>query len=491
LLRRIRAALALFGDQSAMARDEDLLLPNDKFTRTLEFAGIFEAGERRTPPFSIELGHSTINSHVPKGIIRGTGKDYEVIERFFMSSRPPTCVLRSSSEKRESIVCKEVLMHGLSNRMFPDDEKGTIHQVIGHFSFEEVEIRRLFGVRPESARKRAQFIMDGPSALWMTYSQQVLADTGEIENQVHDSSMFLDNVPEAIEARPHYVYAQPSRKSGSVKEVVQAKLFSVIVDAPGADLRSIEEFMVHSSEIADTLCLLVGFLSKSPIRWFSSTYVDGNILIERHRAAKANSDEPPHWDEVVLSSKCIRQFLSTAFAAFRTAPIARLPVLYYIWSQSARFVEDRFTVLFFALEKMLSFLDKMHPEPALLSDPELTALWKTVRPSLLSMGKSPEQAGLIQEKRSELKRPPLRHKICRHLRTLSINLDDVGGDEGLRKMIRVRNRLTHDGEEVPIDEVVFETKRLETIVERMLLRLLGWSGDYHTPTSNNRSILSV
>ena len=133
--------------------------------------------------------------------------------------------------------------------------------------------------------------------LWMTYSQQILADTGEIENQVHDSSMSLDDVPEAIEARPHYVYGQPSRKSGSVKEVVQAKPFSLIIDAPEADLRSIEEFMIHASEIADTLCLLVGFLSKSPIRWFSSTCVDGNVLIERHREVKANSDEPPHWDE--------------------------------------------------------------------------------------------------------------------------------------------------------------------------------------------------
>ena len=473
-----------------MTGDEDCLLPTDKFSRTFEFAGIFEANEHRTLPLSVEIVHSPVNSHVPKGIIRGTGKDYEIIKQFFRNSRAPTCVLRSSSEKRDSIVCKDVLLHRIRNRLFPHDERGTVHQVIGHFSFEELEIRRVFGSRSDGFRKRAQFIIDGPAMLWMTHSGRLLADTGEIENRVWDSSISLEGMTEAIEARPHYVYAQPSR-TGIIREVAQAELFSLIINAPEGDPRGTEEFMIHASEIADTLCLLVGFLSKSPIRWFSSTCADGDVIIERHRAVKTNFDEPPKWDEVVLSSENIRKFITTAFSAYRKAPTTRLPILYYIWSQSARFAEERFTVLFFAFEKILSFLDKLQPEPELLSEAELSALWKVVRPALTAIGKSPEQAELIQDKRSELRRPSLWHRVQCQMRILSISLDDVGGDEGLRKMIKVRNRLTHDGDEVPIDQVVFETKRLETIVERMLLRLLGWSSDQQTPTGANRAIVSL
>ena len=33
-----------------------------------------------------------------------------------------------------------------------------------------------------------------------------------------------------------------------------------------------------------------------------------------------------------------------------------------------------------------------------------------------------------------------------------------------------------------------ETRRLETLVERMLLKLLNWQGKTHTPTSGNRPI---
>jgi hypothetical protein len=55
-------------------------------------------------------------------------------------------------------------------------------------------------------------------------------------------------------------------------------------------------------------------------------------------------------------------------------------------------------------------------------------------------------------------------------------------------MARVRNLLTHEKGEVPIDEIDYETRRLETIVERMLLKLLSWSGKIRSPTYYNRPV---
>jgi hypothetical protein len=169
----------------------------------------------------------------------------------------------------------------------------------------------------------------------------------------------------------------------------------------------------------------------------------------------------------------------------------RIPVLHYIWSQSSRFAEDRFTLLFFALEKLLSSFDATNPEPELLSDTELSRLWKVIRTVLLEIGKSADQIDLILQKRRELQRPPLKYRLRRHLHELGVILDDMDGEEGLGSMIRVRNLLTHEKGEVPVEEIVFETRRLETIVERMLLKLLSWSGKDHTPTHDNWPIRDV
>ena len=55
-------------------------------------------------------------------------------------------------------------------------------------------------------------------------------------------------------------------------------------------------------------------------------------------------------------------------------------------------------------------------------------------------------------------------------------------------MYRVRNHLTHVHGEPPIGDIMVETRRLETIVERMLLKLLKWEGRTNTPTYTNRPI---
>jgi hypothetical protein len=151
-------------------------------------------------------------------------------------------------------------------------------------------------------------------------------------------------------------------------------------------------------------------------------------------------------------------------------------------------VEDRFTTLFFALEKLLSSLDEHDPEDDLLTDSELSKLWKALQPTLEEMGKTPNQIALVLAKRPELQRVPLMHRLTRHLDALGIDVTDIGGAKGLRKLVNVRNLLTHEKGEVPIDKVVYESHRLETIVERMLLKLLSWNGKTLTPTYNNRPI---
>jgi hypothetical protein len=108
----------------------------------------------------------------------------------------------------------------------------------------------------------------------------------------------------------------------------------------------------------------------------------------------------------------------------------RIPMLYYIWAQSSRFVEDRFTTLFFTLEKLLSSLDERDPEDDLLTAQELSKLWKVMRPALEEMGKTPHQIDLVLAKRAELKRSPLMHRIERHLNALEISVTDTRRSRG-------------------------------------------------------------
>lgn len=468
-----------------MPTDEGARQYPSVFTKTLAFVGVFEVGGLQSPQVSIEVTYSTINSHPPRGIIRGTSAEYEALQRFFISRRSPVCTLRSAAAER-GITCHEVLTHSIGERRFAKDEQAAVHQVMGRFSIGRLELRHHFTAKTDTVKRRAVFYLTGPSKFWLTTAIPILSWSGEARVEVHDDILTLDiATPDTVSARPHYVYAESQTTGADHRQSIQAELFALTIDDGQRDEGKQAAFPDRATALVESLCLLVGFLSKARITWFASLVSSPALLIETFTDAKTVDAEAPSWEDVPIYADDIRPFLNVALAAYTTSDIElRLPILHYISAQSSRFVEDGFTVLFFALEKLLSSLDERKPDE-LLADKELSNLWKVVRAALEDMKKTPEQMELILQKRGELQRPPLKHRISRHLGDLSIDISDIGGDAGLARMYRVRNRLTHAHGEVPIEEIMVETRRLETIVERMLLKLLKWEGKSRTPTRGN------
>ena len=475
-----------------MPTDDSDSLPSSPYTTTRAFAGVFEAGERKTAQLSVEIAYSLTNGHPPTGIIRGKSADYRALEGFFRARTEPLCTLRSISKERELLICTGVRIRRLTEQRFPKDEQSTIHQVLGHFSIGQIDIRAQLRGAAEERKRRATFLLTGSSNLWLTFSSRTLSYTGEMTVNHSDPSLPLDSTRDQVSTSPHFVYADHPRAKGSIRETRQAELFSLIVDDAFEAERESAAFLADLTALVDKLCLLMSFLSKTHITWFACLYSDGSEVLQSYRDVRTTEAEAPGLEEVVLETEDIRPFLSDALTGYdkRTAGgfDLRLPMLYYIWAQSSRFVEDRFTTLFFAFEKLLSSLDDSDPKDDFLTDSELSKLWKVMQPALEGMGKTPRQIDLVLAKRPELKRVPLMHRIERHLTALEIDVTDIGGADGLRKMSNVRNLLAHEKGEVAIETVIHETHRLETIVERMFLKLLSWDGKQRTPTYNNRPI---
>jgi hypothetical protein len=379
--------------------------------------------------------------------------------------------------------------------MFAKDEQSTIQQVLGRFSIDRVDIRTKFNSPATVKRREVTFLLTGPSDLWLVHASQTLRYTGEISVWHPDPALPLDATRDQVSTVPHFVYGDyPRAKAYAPRETAQAQLFSIgVLDAFETERDGVA-FLEDSTALVDKLCLLMSFLSKTYISWFTCAYSDGEEVLQSYRQVRTGDDEAPDWEDLVLSPRDIRAFLNEALTGYnsRTAEgfDLRLPMLYYIWAQSSRFVEDRFTTLFFTLEKLLSSLDERNPEDQPLTRSELSKLWEVMRPALEEMGKTPAQIDLVLAKRSELQRVPLMYRITRHLSALEIDVTDIGGATGLSSMVGVRNHLTHRRGEVPIEKVICEIRRLETIVERMLLKLLSWSGNNRTPTYKNRPILN-
>jgi len=472
-----------------MSKNDDFSPRSSLFSKTLEFAGVFESGEQRSPQLSIEITYSQINAHPPTGIIRGTSAEYEALYRFFRTKPSPVCTLRSNSPER-AITCHGVMIPQIREKMFAKDEQAAIHQVLGRFTIDRLEMRHHLKPSTDPSKRHMTFYLTGPSKLWMTNALRTLAWSGNTTTDAHDGLLTLDTAsPDTVSTRPHFIYAESPLSGASQKHIVEAEIYALsVVSVPLTDEEE-ASFSERATVLADSLCLLMGFISKARITWFASMLSGGGTFVNVYRDENNVDIEAPHWEDIVLYADDIRPFLNGALAAYRTGDIeVRLPILHYISAQSKQFEDDRFIVLFFALEKMLSALDERNSEPLLLTKGQLSKLWETVRAVLAKMQKTDDQIGLIENKRAELQRPPLKHRVTRHLTALGIDIADIGGDAGLDRMYRVRNHLTRVHGEPPIGDIMVETRRLETIVERMLLKLLKWEGRTNTPTYTNRPI---
>jgi hypothetical protein len=294
--------------------------------------------------------------------------------------------------------------------------------VLGNFSIERVDIRTKLNTPAEEKKRQASFLLTGPSDLWLCHASRVLSYTGDISVTHSDPVLPLDSTRDRISTAPHFVYADYPRAKGIRREIGQAELFSLRVDDAFETAREGAAFIADSNALADTLCLLMSFLSKTYITWFTSTYSDGHEVLQTYRNVRTTDSKAPDWEDLVLSPPDIRPFLNQALVGYDKSTASgfdlRIPMLYYIWAQSSRFVEDRFSTLFFALEKLLSSLDESDPEDDLLTMSELSKLWKVIRPALEEMGKTPRQVELVLAKRRELQRAPLMHRIQRHLSAL-------------------------------------------------------------------------
>lgn len=477
------------------------------FTKTLEFAGVFRDGDLATKPLSIEIRCSPLNAHPPIGIIRGTAADWPGLESFFHGRRSPLCELESISaaKGREKIHSKQVLLREISIRTYPDDETETIQQILGYFEPLDIGIDCDYGQRGTRNREMT-FLLRGPTLVWMSDAIRRFSYLGSTKTKFLRAHLRIYSVRDVrITAQPYFLYASrldaerllftaEDRGSARARPRLSAEAEAFALTVTDRDLdRTDASFEARALEVAEILCLLVSFLSKGDVTWYARTLWSDVRLCENYRDIRGGPSSRLGWEDVVLYPKDVRAFSSKAFRAYHERAgggvALRLPILLYVTAQSAPTIEERFILLFRCLEKVVDMLDRTHRNE-LLSKSELRRIAKSLRAELREMGKDDETITAIDEKRKELARAAFRRRLSQHLRRLKLDLADIGGHGSLRETIGIRDSLTHAADEPAIGQIVQEHKRLETVVERVLLTLLNWRGPTNTPTLQNRPVLA-
>ena len=476
--------------------------PNS-FSTILTFIGVFiNEGNVRSKPFSFEISYSRGNLHNPLGVVIGTMADYRELEAFFLSSRQPTFELESIPRRPDTrtIKCKSIIIRRLSGRHHVEPEFSTLPQAIAIFDPDEVTIE--IELKADKERSYGTFYLAGRTQLLPGSTIRLLKYDGSAEIRTAFRGVLPCNPHLKMESKSHYLHSnavggisslsiqallEPTWPENEVGTDLRLKAIDIsdrIVD------RTLTEFRSSALEAMDDVLTLLSFLSKAEIKCFGYSISDGARLVETYRRVEVIPDSRANWDDLFVDNDFgVIAFLRRSYKSY-VGPngnrALRQPLRMYVSAFRVPFVEEKFLALFQILETIAgdsAYLPRTRPP---LTPAQLKSLRASLHTEMKRLRIKGAQRELMIRRFGNINQTDLRSRLLTGLRKVMVDLEDIGGEDSIHLVFKERNRLVHGGQIDNLRDFMRVTALLETIIERLLMRLLRNNKFGNSPTYGNR-----
>jgi hypothetical protein len=292
----------------------------------------------------------------------------------------------------------------------------------------------------------------------------------------------------SMEARPHYFY---SKKPGDEDEVARNVLGITIKSTqPLAKSAGGAAFLETALTIIDDCCLLVSFLSGSWVTWYAYHLWTETQLVEHYRTVRHGVETDSQDTPVPLFKS--REFLRTAIPRLRQLRCQsmdpHLAIRHAIAAAEAQTLEERFIGYFLALES----LKDLHSQQrnSILPPSLFRKVKRALRESLAGFGHgegiplTQQQLVSLERKLPDLNRPAFVELLEAMLAEYGLDWRDLYPrtlESPRPPFIGLRDQLIHTGAVDSRPQLDLETIRLEGLVERVILRMLGWEDISSSP----------
>jgi len=465
------------------------IFPKQPFTERLEFVGSITQGEKIAEGLHFVLQFTKIKEGLITGCILGTQATFREISKV---SALPGPTLQMCSQERTPMDMKvtsdKVYWERVTNISSHSPE---MLFKVADLDFHNITIKRPLS-QDDIKERHLTFFLCGPKTMWTVFEMREQSFTGDETIEVLDTHITLDeSLPFEIEIVPHYFYDQTPPPDGyQLKTKVLALHFRTTKTV--AELTD-EEFTTQAISITEDLTLLVSFISRRWVTWYSYEFQSNKMLLTYVRQAReCPSDSIGHYRSVIPLHQA-REFLKLAFTNLRKLRASSLdlemPIVYFVSGLEAKYLEEQFTVLFLGLERIkdLFAINKAMLEN--LPRSEFGRLKSNLSGIIQSAIQTSEIANRVQGKLPELNRPSLRTVLEALFSEYKVEWRDLYPPENGFTLIGTRDSLFHSSKETNFDLFNKELHRLQALLERTMLAMLGWSDIRNSPAEDERKWL--
>jgi hypothetical protein len=321
--------------------------------------------------------------------------------------------------------------------------------------------------------------------MWEIFSLGERSFTGETKVDIRNTKIDLDVVlPFSIEVKPWYFYDKSSLPDvfDLTTHILSLEFTTSILEEEFSN----DAFVQKAIAVAEDLILLISFMSRSWITWYSYKLLTPTF-IKRHvrRAREVSTRSINHLDTLIKHGQG-RQFLKSAYTnlqKLRSEGIDLfMSIAYYLSGLESKYMEE--------LERTKDLFAQRNQEYVSILLPHLIEpLSDSIKDQIRRFVDSPDIRGRIYDKIRELNRPSLRFVLDSLLSENNISYSDLYPDSEEFSLISTRDQLFHSSKKVDYDHLFREHHRLKSILERLLLHLLGWNNYDRSPDIYTKKML--
>lgn len=465
---------------------EDLWSKQPFFNRH-EFIGNLSRCDEVADKLHIVVQYSLIKEGEIVGKVLGTTKTCEKLRRFTNFSGPYPYLKLTSDE----ISSDRVLLGTTIDRPGYNKE---MSYIVANLSFEDITITRHFGPS-DSHERHLTFFLAGPRRLWSIHETPEFSFTGDIKNKVHNSKIELnEDFPFEIEVIPCYFRDKTSAPDNHY-ELTANVLTMHFKTKESLEQLSNDDLVNSGKALADDITLLMSFLSRRWITWYRYELATNDSVKAFTRRTRDCATQEPNWSDTLIEPDKSRKFLKIGLSNLRKLRAENfdlfMPLLYFVSGHEAKYLEEQFTTSFLSLEKIKDMFAIKKNFQKNLKDRSFKKLRSLISETIRRNTEFSEVVEKIQGKIPELNRPSLRFILESLFKEYNITWKDIYPSTSKFTLIKTRDDLFHSSQKFNIGLLVKELYRLQALIERLLLRMLGWQDLSRSPAEHKKKWLTT
>ena len=446
------------------------------FIDDYQFIGVLNCEKEIVENCQIEVRLSEYFPYKITGNIIGTPQKYDEIANL-LNYHMPDKVIKLKSQNENDIKCLESSEISFPSLTFPANYPKFVAYKITTLEFNSIKIIQK---AKKSEKRTIYFYLHGP--------QNVL----NCRRYKYENNRIITEIRKEIDINenlPFKLYIDNDIVSKTDENNTSLKYEYELLSITSETYKTIEElgddeFLDRSKKIIGELLLLVSFVGKKMIEWFSySLHSQGKLQTYVKSNVRSDRDEPSIHDVMIGYNNTLK-FIKNALPKFRKLKLENYdlsaPIIFYLSQSKMPFIEASFQSLFTALEYIKTVYVKKNKMDKILSYKKFRKISHAIKSifsedEFTSLNLSSTIIKEIQCKIPELNRYSIASIIKSLCYELDIDLKHFYPKRRKVTLFKVRNNLVHASSDIDIDLLHIELIRLRLLIEVIILKTLGWN----------------